>query len=44
MNRIKHLLKDLAILIRANLWLIPVIAALVAAVFYFVAPDRKSVV
>ncbi|MCF3992457.1 C4-dicarboxylate ABC transporter substrate-binding protein, partial [Pseudomonas aeruginosa] len=38
MNRIKHLLKDLAILIRANLWLIPVIAALVAAVFYFVAP------
>ncbi|MGV8346486.1 hypothetical protein, partial [Pseudomonas aeruginosa] len=28
MNRIKHLLKDLAILIRANLWLIPVIAAL----------------
>ncbi len=23
MNRIKHLLKDLAILIRANLWLIP---------------------
>lgn len=35
MNRI---LKDFSIMLRANLWLVPVIAALVAALFYFVAP------
>ncbi|MDY7218889.1 TAXI family TRAP transporter solute-binding subunit [Denitrificimonas sp. JX-1] len=35
MNRI---LKDLSIMIRANLWLVPVLAALVTALFYFVAP------
>lgn len=31
-------MKDLSIFIRANLWLVPVIAALVGAVFYYVAP------
>lgn len=35
MNRI---LQDIAIMLRANLWLVPVLAALVAALFYFVAP------
>ncbi len=35
MNRI---LQDLSIMLRANLWLVPVLAALVAALFYFVAP------
>ncbi|NLD14702.1 MAG: C4-dicarboxylate ABC transporter substrate-binding protein [Gammaproteobacteria bacterium] len=30
--------QDLSIMIRANLWLVPVLAALVAALFYFVAP------
>lgn len=35
MNRI---LKDFSIMLRANLWLVPVIAALVTALFYFVAP------
>ncbi|MDY0206643.1 MAG: TAXI family TRAP transporter solute-binding subunit [Pseudomonas sp.] len=35
MNRI---LKDFSIMLRANLWLVPVLAALVAALFYFVAP------
>lgn len=38
MQRLLNMLRDLAILIRANLWLVPVLAALVAAVFYFVAP------
>lgn len=35
MNRI---LQDLSIMLRANLWLVPVLTALVAALFYFVAP------
>ncbi len=35
MNRI---LQDIVIMLRANLWLVPVLAALVAALFYFVAP------
>ena len=35
MNRI---LQDFSIMLRANLWLVPVLAALVAALFYFVAP------
>ena len=35
MNRI---VQDLSIMLRANLWLVPVLAALVAALFYFVAP------
>lgn len=35
MNRI---LQDLSIMLRANLWLVPVLAALVAGLFYFVAP------
>lgn len=35
MNRI---LQDISIMLRANLWLVPVLAALVAALFYFVAP------
>jgi len=35
MNRI---LQDLSIMLRANLWLVPVLGALVAALFYFVAP------
>ncbi|WP_343577604.1 TAXI family TRAP transporter solute-binding subunit [Pseudomonas sp.] len=38
MQRLVNMLKDLAILVRANLWLVPVLAALVAALFYFVAP------
>lgn len=38
MQRLLNMLKDLTILVRANLWLVPVLAALVAAVFYFVAP------
>ncbi len=35
MNRI---LQDLSIMLRANLWLLPVLAALVTGLFYFVAP------
>ena len=35
MNRI---LQDFSIMLRANLWLVPVLAALVTALFYFVAP------
>lgn len=35
MNRI---LQDFSIMLRANLWLVPVLAALVAGLFYFVAP------
>ena len=35
MNRI---LQDISIMIRANMWLVPVLAALVAALFYLVAP------
>ena len=35
MNRI---LQDLSIMLRANLWLVPVLAALVTTLFYFVAP------
>lgn len=35
MNRI---LQDLSIMLRANLWLVPVLAALVTGLFYFVAP------
>ncbi|MNZ50816.1 ABC transporter, phosphonate, periplasmic substrate-binding protein [compost metagenome] len=38
MQRLVNMLRDLAILIRANLWIVPVLGALVAAVFYFVAP------
>lgn len=38
MQRLLNMLRDLAILVRANLWIVPVLAALVAAVFYFVAP------
>ncbi|MBS7725169.1 C4-dicarboxylate ABC transporter substrate-binding protein [Pseudomonas lalucatii] len=34
----RRVLKDLKIMLLANLWLVPVIAALVGAVFYFVAP------
>jgi TRAP transporter TAXI family solute receptor len=34
----RHVLKDLKILLLANLWIVPVVAALVAALFYFVAP------
>ena len=35
MNRI---LQDISIMLRANLWLVPVLAALIATLFYFVAP------
>ncbi len=35
MNRI---LQDISIMLRANLWLVPVLAAVVTALFYFVAP------
>lgn len=38
MQRLINMLRDLAILIRANLWVVPVLAALVFALFYFVAP------
>ena len=38
MQRLVNMFKDLAILIRANLWVVPVLVALVAALFYFVAP------
>ncbi len=34
----RRILRDLKILILANLWLVPVIAGLVGALFYFVAP------
>jgi len=34
----RRVLNDLKIMLLANLWLIPVVAALVGAVFYFVAP------
>lgn len=34
----RRIFNDLKIMIQANLWLIPVIAALVGAVFYFVSP------
>lgn len=33
-----RVLKDLKIMLLANFWLVPVLAALVAALFYFVAP------
>jgi len=38
MQRLINMLRDLAILVRANLWIVPVLAALVFAIFYFVAP------
>ncbi|MBD9415449.1 PhnD/SsuA/transferrin family substrate-binding protein [Pseudomonas sp. PDM16] len=34
----RRILRDLKILILANLWLVPVVAGLVGALFYFVAP------
>ncbi|HSC84870.1 MAG TPA: TAXI family TRAP transporter solute-binding subunit [Pseudomonas sp.] len=34
----RRILRDLKILILTNLWLVPVLAALVGALFYFVAP------
>lgn len=34
----RRLLQDLSIMLRANLWLVPVLAALGTALFYFVAP------
>ncbi|WP_252275623.1 TAXI family TRAP transporter solute-binding subunit [Pseudomonas subflava] len=34
----RRILRDLKILILANLWIVPVLAALVGALFYFVAP------
>ncbi|NQD91215.1 ABC transporter substrate-binding protein [Pseudomonas sp. CrR25] len=34
----RRVLKDLKIMLLANLWIVPVVAALVGAVFYFVAP------
>ncbi len=34
----KRILQDFSIMLRANLWLVPVLALLVAALFYFVAP------
>jgi hypothetical protein len=33
-----RVLNDLKIMLLANLWIVPVVAALVGAVFYFVAP------
>ncbi len=34
----RRALKDLKIILLANLWTVPVFAALVGALFYFVAP------
>ena len=34
----RRILRDLKILILANLWIVPVLAGLVGALFYFVAP------
>ncbi|MEX6501295.1 TAXI family TRAP transporter solute-binding subunit [Pseudomonas zhanjiangensis] len=34
----RRVLKDLKIILLANLWVVPVLAALIGAVFYFVAP------
>jgi TRAP-type uncharacterized transport system substrate-binding protein len=34
----RRLLQDISIMLRANLWLVPVLAALGTALFYFVAP------
>ncbi|WP_172144252.1 MULTISPECIES: TAXI family TRAP transporter solute-binding subunit [Pseudomonas] len=34
----RRVLKDLKIMLLANLWIVPVLAALIGAVFYFVAP------
>ena len=34
----RRLFQDLSIMLRANLWLVPVLAALGTALFYFVAP------
>ena len=34
----RRILRDLKILILANLWLVPVLAGRVGALFYFVAP------
>lgn len=34
----RRVLKDLKIMLLANLWIVPVVAALIGAVFYFVAP------
>ncbi len=34
----RRFIKDLKIMLLANLWIVPVLAALVGAVFYFVAP------
>jgi len=34
----RRMLKDLKIMLQANLWLVPIVAALVGALFYFVAP------
>ena len=34
----RRILRDLKILLLANLWIVPVLAALVGALFYFVAP------
>ncbi|MCY1510998.1 TRAP transporter solute receptor, TAXI family [compost metagenome] len=37
-NFMQRILRDIKIMLLANLWLIPVMAALVGALFYFVAP------
>lgn len=34
----RRILQDASIMLRANLWLVPVLAGMVAALFYFVAP------
>ncbi|MCY1403616.1 TRAP transporter solute receptor, TAXI family [compost metagenome] len=38
MQRLVNMLRDLAILVRANLWVVPVLVALVVALFYFASP------
>ena len=34
----RRILRDLKIMLMTNLWIVPVVAALVGALFYFVAP------
>ena len=39
----RRILNDLNIMLLANLWLVPVLAALVGAVFYLVAPPPPMI-
>jgi cytochrome c-type biogenesis protein CcmH/NrfF len=37
----RRILRDLKIILLTNLWLAPVLAGLLGAVFYFAAPRRR---